>query len=171
MPSAMVGNSAVQSATPDLGNGNHCEAMKQVLGVVDKKVRNMEKKKVSLMCHIIFSCLTPSRVWVYESIINLFCNHNDHFRWFQTHCKKIKFIVAFHSRTLHTGLNWHDLHLLRGLLWDTFMPVFDYQLSFSSITNPTFNALSSSCMSQFLLRKDMLLFCFFLSCITFLSPL
>ncbi|KAE8296999.1 Caprin-1 Cytoplasmic activation- and proliferation-associated protein 1 [Larimichthys crocea] len=48
MPSAMVGNSAVQSATPDLGNGNHCEAMKQVLGVVDKKVRNMEKKKSKL---------------------------------------------------------------------------------------------------------------------------
>ncbi|TKS70206.1 GPI-anchored membrane protein 1 [Collichthys lucidus] len=48
MPSAMVGNSAVQSATPDLGNGNHCEAMKQVLGVIDKKVRNMEKKKSKL---------------------------------------------------------------------------------------------------------------------------
>ena len=49
MPSAMVGNSAVQSATPDLGNGSHCETMKQVLGVIDKKVRNMEKKKVSLV--------------------------------------------------------------------------------------------------------------------------
>uniref|UniRef100_A0A8C4HJI1 Cell cycle associated protein 1a n=1 Tax=Dicentrarchus labrax TaxID=13489 RepID=A0A8C4HJI1_DICLA len=48
MPSAMVGNSAVQSATPDLGNGNHCETMKQVLGVIDKKVRNMEKKKSKL---------------------------------------------------------------------------------------------------------------------------
>lgn len=48
MPSAMVGNSAVQSATPELGNGNHCETMKQVLAVVDKKVRNMEKKKVSV---------------------------------------------------------------------------------------------------------------------------
>ncbi|XP_030270135.1 caprin-1a isoform X1 [Sparus aurata] len=48
MPSAMVGNSAVQSATPELGNGNHCETMKQVLAVVDKKVRNMEKKKSKL---------------------------------------------------------------------------------------------------------------------------
>lgn len=46
MPSAMVGNSAVQSAIPDLGNGSHFETMKQVLGVIDKKVRNMEKKKV-----------------------------------------------------------------------------------------------------------------------------
>uniref|UniRef100_UPI0037E89D78 caprin-1a isoform X2 n=1 Tax=Semicossyphus pulcher TaxID=241346 RepID=UPI0037E89D78 len=48
MPSAMVGNSAVQSAIPDLGNGSQCETMKQVLGVVDKKVRNMEKKKSKL---------------------------------------------------------------------------------------------------------------------------
>ncbi|XP_076585199.1 caprin-1a isoform X1 [Chaetodon auriga] len=48
MPSAMVGNSAVQSAIPDLGNGSHLETMKQVLGVIDKKVRNMEKKKSKL---------------------------------------------------------------------------------------------------------------------------
>lgn len=48
MPSAMVGNSAVQSAILDLGNGSHNETMKQILGVIDKKVRNMEKKKVSL---------------------------------------------------------------------------------------------------------------------------
>lgn len=47
MPSAVVGNSAVQSAIPDLGSGSNSEAMKQVLGVIDKKVRNMEKKKVS----------------------------------------------------------------------------------------------------------------------------
>lgn len=45
----MVGNSAVQSAPLDLGNGSHNETMKQILGVVDKKVRNMEKKKVSLL--------------------------------------------------------------------------------------------------------------------------
>lgn len=45
----MVGNSAVQSTSPDLGNGSHHETMKQVLGVIDKKVRNMEKKKVSLL--------------------------------------------------------------------------------------------------------------------------
>ncbi|XP_074523392.1 caprin-1a isoform X2 [Halichoeres trimaculatus] len=48
MPSVTVGNSAVQSTTPDLGNGNHCETMKQVLGMIDKKVRNMEKKKSKL---------------------------------------------------------------------------------------------------------------------------
>lgn len=46
MPSAMVGNSAAQSAILDLGSGSQNDTMKQVLGVVDKKVRNMEKKKV-----------------------------------------------------------------------------------------------------------------------------
>lgn len=49
MPSATAGNSAVQSAIPDLGNGSHSEAMKQIIGVIDKKVRNMEKKKVSIV--------------------------------------------------------------------------------------------------------------------------
>ncbi|XP_061598671.1 caprin-1a isoform X2 [Cololabis saira] len=48
MPSATVGNNAVQSAVPDLGNGSQSEAMKQILGVIEKKVRNMEKKKVKL---------------------------------------------------------------------------------------------------------------------------
>lgn len=48
MPSATVGNNTVQCATPDLGNGSHTETMKQVLGVIDKKVRNMEKKKSKL---------------------------------------------------------------------------------------------------------------------------
>ncbi|XP_041836809.1 caprin-1a isoform X2 [Melanotaenia boesemani] len=48
MPSATVGNTAVQSAIPDLGSGSHSEAMKHVLGVIDKKVRNMEKKKSKL---------------------------------------------------------------------------------------------------------------------------
>ena len=47
MPSATAGNNPVQCTTPDLGNGSHTEAMKQVLGVIDKKVRNMEKKKVN----------------------------------------------------------------------------------------------------------------------------
>uniref|UniRef100_A0A6Q2XRQ3 Cell cycle associated protein 1a n=1 Tax=Esox lucius TaxID=8010 RepID=A0A6Q2XRQ3_ESOLU len=46
MPSAMVGNNAVQSSSPDLGSGTQSEAMKQVLQVIDKKVRNMEKKKI-----------------------------------------------------------------------------------------------------------------------------
>ncbi|XP_013881954.1 caprin-1a isoform X2 [Austrofundulus limnaeus] len=48
MPSAAVGNSAVPSVVPDLGNGSHSETMKQFLGVIDKKVRNMEKKKSKL---------------------------------------------------------------------------------------------------------------------------
>uniref|UniRef100_A0A674E4X4 Caprin-1-like n=1 Tax=Salmo trutta TaxID=8032 RepID=A0A674E4X4_SALTR len=61
MPSAMNGNRTVQSASPDGGSapgqitlgggqtsGAQTEAMKQVLGVVDKKVRNMEKKKGKL---------------------------------------------------------------------------------------------------------------------------
>ncbi|XP_061526452.1 caprin-1-like isoform X2 [Phycodurus eques] len=50
MPSAMVGNNAVPSAIPDVGNGSQSqsEAMKQVIGVVDKKLRNMEKKKEAL---------------------------------------------------------------------------------------------------------------------------
>ncbi|KAM4597081.1 caprin-1a isoform 3-T3 [Fundulus diaphanus] len=48
MPSAAVGNNAVQCAIPDLGNGSQSETMKQCLGVIDKKVRNMEKKKSKL---------------------------------------------------------------------------------------------------------------------------
>ncbi|MEQ2283669.1 hypothetical protein AMECASPLE_013907, partial [Ameca splendens] len=48
MPSAAAGNNAVQCAIPDLGNGSHSETMKQFLGVIDKKVRNMEKKKSKL---------------------------------------------------------------------------------------------------------------------------
>ncbi|XP_034047193.1 caprin-1a isoform X2 [Thalassophryne amazonica] len=48
MPSAALGNNAVQSAIPDMGSGSQSEAMKQILGVIDKKVRNMEKKKVKL---------------------------------------------------------------------------------------------------------------------------
>uniref|UniRef100_A0A8C7FCR6 Cell cycle associated protein 1 n=1 Tax=Oncorhynchus kisutch TaxID=8019 RepID=A0A8C7FCR6_ONCKI len=58
---AMNGNRTVQSASPDVGSipgqitlgggqssGAQTEAMKQVLGVIDKKVRNMEKKKGKL---------------------------------------------------------------------------------------------------------------------------
>lgn len=44
----MVGNNAVQAAIAELGNGSNSEAMKQVLAVIDKKVRNMEKKKSKL---------------------------------------------------------------------------------------------------------------------------
>lgn len=61
MPSATNGTRTVKSASPDLGSapgimnqitasnqltGTQSEAMKQVLVVLEKKVRNMEKKKV-----------------------------------------------------------------------------------------------------------------------------
>lgn len=58
MPSAMNANRTVQSASPDVGSapgsmgnfalGGQAEVLKQVLCVLDKKVRNLEKKKVSL---------------------------------------------------------------------------------------------------------------------------
>ncbi|XP_074488607.1 caprin-1b isoform X2 [Sebastes fasciatus] len=58
MPSAMNANRTVQSASPDVGSapgsmgnfalGGQSEVMKQVLCVLDKKVRNMEKKKGKL---------------------------------------------------------------------------------------------------------------------------
>ncbi|XP_075945406.1 caprin-1b isoform X3 [Anarhichas minor] len=56
MPSAMNANRMVQSASPDVGSapgstgnfGGQPEVMKQVLCVLDKKVRNMEKKKSKL---------------------------------------------------------------------------------------------------------------------------
>ncbi|XP_031421153.1 caprin-1b isoform X3 [Clupea harengus] len=63
MPSATNGNRTVKSASPDVGSapgsagqitinyqtfGGHTEAMKQVLGIIEKKVRNMEKKKGKL---------------------------------------------------------------------------------------------------------------------------
>lgn len=58
MPSAMNANRMVQSASPDMGSapglagnfalGGQSDVMKQVLCVIDKKVRNMEKKKVKM---------------------------------------------------------------------------------------------------------------------------
>ncbi|XP_017261290.1 caprin-1b isoform X3 [Kryptolebias marmoratus] len=58
MPSAMNANRTVQSASPDMGSapglagnfalGGQSDVMKQVLCVIDKKVRNMEKKKSKL---------------------------------------------------------------------------------------------------------------------------
>ncbi|KAM3842508.1 caprin-1b [Diretmus argenteus] len=59
MPSAMNGNGTVQPASPDVGSapgsmgqmmfgGGQSEVLKQVLGVIEKKVRNMEKKKGKL---------------------------------------------------------------------------------------------------------------------------
>uniref|UniRef100_A0A1A8F4V1 Cell cycle associated protein 1 n=1 Tax=Nothobranchius korthausae TaxID=1143690 RepID=A0A1A8F4V1_9TELE len=58
MPSAMNANMTVQSASPEVGSapgsmggfglGGQSEVLKQVLCVIDKKVRNMEKKKSKL---------------------------------------------------------------------------------------------------------------------------
>ncbi|KAM9377119.1 caprin-1b isoform 2-T2 [Pholidichthys leucotaenia] len=58
MPSAMNANRTVQSASPEVGSapgsmgssalGGQSEVLKQVLVVIDKKVRNMEKKKSKL---------------------------------------------------------------------------------------------------------------------------
>uniref|UniRef100_A0A671SSV4 Caprin-1-like n=1 Tax=Sinocyclocheilus anshuiensis TaxID=1608454 RepID=A0A671SSV4_9TELE len=45
MPSVTTGDNAVHSSSPDLAFAPS-EALKQVLGVIDKKVRNMEKKKI-----------------------------------------------------------------------------------------------------------------------------
>uniref|UniRef100_A0A9J8D2G2 Cell cycle associated protein 1a n=1 Tax=Cyprinus carpio carpio TaxID=630221 RepID=A0A9J8D2G2_CYPCA len=45
MPSVTTGDNAVHSSSPDLAAAPS-EALKQVLGVIDKKVRNMEKKKI-----------------------------------------------------------------------------------------------------------------------------
>ena len=57
MPSAaMNGNRTAQTASPDVGSapgstqillGGQSEVLKQVLGVIEKKLRNMEKKKVN----------------------------------------------------------------------------------------------------------------------------
>ncbi|KAL4613486.1 caprin-1-like isoform X1 [Arapaima gigas] len=57
MPAATISNRALQSSSPDEGAGSgsstqssgaQTEAMKQVLSVIEKKVRNMEKKKSKL---------------------------------------------------------------------------------------------------------------------------
>nr|XP_019934889.1 PREDICTED: caprin-1 isoform X1 [Paralichthys olivaceus] len=58
MPSAMNANRAVQSASPDVGSapglmgnftlGGQSDVLKQVLCIIDKKARNMEKKKSKL---------------------------------------------------------------------------------------------------------------------------
>ncbi|XP_034541329.1 caprin-1b isoform X2 [Notolabrus celidotus] len=58
MPSVMNANGTMQSVSPDVGSApgsmgsfslcGQSEVLKQVLGVIDKKVRNMEKKKSKL---------------------------------------------------------------------------------------------------------------------------
>ncbi len=67
MPSVMNANGTVQSASPDMGSapgsmgsfalGGQSEVLKQVLGVIDKKARNMEKKKVSAVNSLLFQML------------------------------------------------------------------------------------------------------------------
>lgn len=57
MPSVMNANGTVLSASPEVGSApgslgssalcGQSEVLKQVLNVIDKKARNMEKKKVS----------------------------------------------------------------------------------------------------------------------------
>lgn len=64
MPSAMNANRTVQSASPDVGSapgsmgnfafGGQSEVLKQVLCVIDKKARNMEKKKVRAFHRLLF---------------------------------------------------------------------------------------------------------------------
>lgn len=52
MPSATTGDYAVQSSSPELGSAPvsaPTEALKQVLNIIEKKVRNMEKRKVSVL--------------------------------------------------------------------------------------------------------------------------
>lgn len=63
MPSAMNANRAVMTASPEVGSapgsmgsvplGGQSEVLKQVLCVIEKKVRNMEKKKVRPIIQII----------------------------------------------------------------------------------------------------------------------
>ncbi|XP_047014261.1 caprin-1a isoform X2 [Ictalurus punctatus] len=51
MPSATTGDYAVQSSSPELGSAPvsaPTEALKQVLNIIEKKVRNMEKRKSKL---------------------------------------------------------------------------------------------------------------------------
>lgn len=57
MPSVMNANGTMQSVSPDMGSapGSLCgqsDVLKQVMGVIEKKARNMEKKKVRCPnCH------------------------------------------------------------------------------------------------------------------------
>lgn len=72
MPSVMNANGTMQSVSPDVGSapgsmGNfglcgQSEVLKQVLGVIDKKARNMEKKKVSTVDSQLFSILPGDKM-------------------------------------------------------------------------------------------------------------
>lgn len=68
----------MKSASPDLGSApgsmnqntasNQSEAMKQLLVVLEKKVRNMEKKKVTLLVSLLSSLIVFNKP-MYETII------------------------------------------------------------------------------------------------------
>lgn len=98
----MNGNRTVQSASPDVGSapvslgqtmlgggqssGAQTEVMKQVLGVIEKKVRNMEKKKVNIIItHSFFFFLTshmplPPHEWQVTFRNNQYVKSQKH--WF-----------------------------------------------------------------------------------------
>lgn len=65
MPSVMNANGTMLSVSPDMGSvpGSLCgqsEVLKQVMGVIEKKARNMEKKKVSPVS------LQGRQPWIYS---------------------------------------------------------------------------------------------------------
>lgn len=72
MPSVMNANGTVQAASPDVGSapgsmgnfalGGQSEVLKQVLCVIDKKARNMEKKKVSTVDSHLFQILPDNNM-------------------------------------------------------------------------------------------------------------
>ncbi len=72
MPSVMNANGTVQAASPDVGSapgsmgnfalGGQSEVLKQVLCVIDKKARNMEKKKVSTVDSQLFQILSDNNM-------------------------------------------------------------------------------------------------------------
>lgn len=72
MPSVMNANGTMQSVSPDVGSapgsmgnfafGGQSEVLKQVLCVIDKKARNMEKKKVSTVDSHLFQVLPDNNM-------------------------------------------------------------------------------------------------------------
>lgn len=69
MPSVMNANGTMQSVSPDVGSapGSLCgqsEVLKQVLGVIEKKARNMEKKKVNPINIQFFGLLLDHRMYL-----------------------------------------------------------------------------------------------------------
>lgn len=76
MPSVMNANGTMQSVSPDMGSvpGSLCgqsEVLKQVMGVIEKKARNMEKKKVSPVSQ--FEQIAACRRYRRGSTVHSFC--------------------------------------------------------------------------------------------------